>query len=149
MKQKCLLARAFLRSRQYMRYAQAYKGEAERLASQGFYAYIIPYFCEFFNRCSKMNTTPIILPDVRPFQQYSSGWYVYPRKVFSSLKSQRKPLYNGQNTPHIRPLWRDIDRRKIESGNMNTTPIISQSATADQLLDLVRGVFLFANKFTP
>ena len=44
MKQKCLLAMAFLRSRQYMRYAQAYKGEAERLASQGFYAYIIPYF---------------------------------------------------------------------------------------------------------
>ena len=53
------------------------------------------------------------------------------------------------NTPHIRPLLRDIDRRKIESGDMNTTPIISQSATADQLFEAIRRAFLFANKFTP
>lgn len=71
-----------------------------------------------------MNTTPIILPDIRPFQRYSGRWYVYPRKFFSSLKSQRKPLYNGQNTPYLRPLLRDIERGNIASGNMNTTPII-------------------------
>ena len=58
----------------------------------------------------KMNTTPIILPDVHPFQRFAGGCYVYPRKVFSNLKSQRKPLYNGQNTPYVRPLLRDIGR---------------------------------------
>ena len=88
-----------------------------------------------------MNTTPIILPDVRPFQRYSGRWYVYPRKIFSRLKSQKKPLYMGINTPHTRPLLRDIDRRKIESGNMNTTPIILKSAITDQLLEAIRGAF--------
>ena len=88
-----------------------------------------------------MNTTPIILPDVRPFRRFTSGWYVYPRKVFSSLKSQRKPLCNGQNTPHIRPLLRDIKRRNIASGNINTTPIILKSATADKPSEANRRAF--------
>lgn len=88
-----------------------------------------------------MNTTPIILPDVRPFQRLSDGWYVYPRKVFSSLKSQGNPLYNGQNTPHIRPLLRDIERGNIASGNMNTTPIILKSATADKPPEANRRAF--------
>ena len=96
-----------------------------------------------------MNTTPIIQPDVRLFRRFAGGRYVYPRKVFSSLKSVRKPLYNGQNTPYVRPLLRAIWHGKITSGNTNTTPIISQPAITDKLSDLVRGAFLFANKFTP
>ena len=55
----------------------------------------------------------------------------------------------GRNTPHIRPLLRDIERGNIASGKMNTTPIILKSAIADQLLEAIRGLFLFANKFTP
>ena len=88
-----------------------------------------------------MNTTPIILPDVRPFQRLSDEWYVYPRKNFSHLKIQGTPLYNGQNTPHIRPFWRDIGRGNIESGNMNTTPIILKSATADKPSEANRRAF--------
>ena len=49
---------------------------------KGKYKIIIPNFCEFFNRCSKMNTTPIILPDVRPFRRFTGWWYVYPRSFF-------------------------------------------------------------------
>ena len=88
-----------------------------------------------------MNTTPIIPPDVRPFQRFAGGWYVYPRKVFSSLKSQRKPLYNGQNASYVRPLLRDIGRGNIASGIMNTTPIISTLAITDQLSELIRRAF--------
>ena len=69
------------------------------------------------------------------------GGTFYPRKVFSSLKSQRKPLYNGQNTPYIRPLLRDIGRGNIASCNMNTTPIILKSATADKPSEANRRAF--------
>ena len=55
----------------------------------------------------------------------------------------------GRNTPHRRPLLRDIERGNIVSGNINTTPIISQPAITEKLLEAIRGAFLFANKFTP
>ena len=55
----------------------------------------------------------------------------------------------GINTPHIRPLLCDIERGNIASGNMNTTPIILKSATADKPPKQIGGLFLFANKFTP
>ena len=47
----------------------------------------------------------------------------------------------GKNTPHIRPLLRDIERGNIASGNINTTPIILKSAIADKPSELVRGAF--------
>ena len=47
----------------------------------------------------------------------------------------------GRNTPHLRPLLRDIGRGNIAIGNMNTTPIILKSAITDQLSELVRGAF--------
>ena len=69
MKQKCLLAMAFLRSRQYMRYAQAYKGEAERARLLRIYYTIFPRGKqEIFSLFPRLSVFSVTFPTLVPLR---------------------------------------------------------------------------------